>query len=182
VDDDPVEVADDQQRRVFERLAVLQELVVGGGEVLVFALVFPAEAAALPHVGPAFAAAVLRGAALEGEGLTRRISRRRFRVAEHFAEIEEMLLRGRALGERDFAPLGDEFGGRHVARPLLSQATHTAPAAAAPVRQHLSARRDDQRFDLLRRLMTNHDCSLPKNGPNIFRGRLSFENEGTNHT
>ena len=46
-----------EQRRVFEVFAVLQQLLVGGDEVFVLALVFPAEVVAHPDVGPAAAAA-----------------------------------------------------------------------------------------------------------------------------
>ena len=57
VDLEAVEVADDEQRRVLEGLPVLQELVVGGLQVLALALVLPGEVAALPDVGEAVAAA-----------------------------------------------------------------------------------------------------------------------------
>jgi hypothetical protein len=50
-DDEAVEVAGDEERWIFERLAVAEELAVGGVEVGVFAFVFPAEATAPPHVG-----------------------------------------------------------------------------------------------------------------------------------
>ncbi len=66
VDFEAVEVTDNQQRRVFEVFAVLEELAVGGGEVFVFAFVFPAEVAAEPDVGPTLAAFGFVDAALEG--------------------------------------------------------------------------------------------------------------------
>ena len=66
VDLEAVEVADDQQRRVLEVLAVVQELLVGGLQVLVLALVLPGEVAALPDVGEAVPAAGLGDALLEG--------------------------------------------------------------------------------------------------------------------
>ncbi|CAA9574814.1 MAG: hypothetical protein AVDCRST_MAG19-3203 [uncultured Thermomicrobiales bacterium] len=70
-----VEVADDQQRRVLEGVAVELELAVGGGEVGVVPLVLPGEGAALPDVGPALAAGRLGGALLEGEALAGRVRR-----------------------------------------------------------------------------------------------------------
>ena len=57
VDDDALAVADDEQRRVVELQGVVGELLEGGGEVAAGFLVFPAEVAALPDVGPAVAAA-----------------------------------------------------------------------------------------------------------------------------
>ena len=58
MDHEAVEVADDQQRRVLQRLAAIAGAAECGVEVLVLALVLPAEVAALPDVGPAFAAVV----------------------------------------------------------------------------------------------------------------------------
>jgi len=63
---EPVHVGDDEQGRVVERLPVAQELVVGGFQVLVLALVLPGEVALLPDVGPALAAAVFGRPLLEG--------------------------------------------------------------------------------------------------------------------
>jgi hypothetical protein len=65
VDDDALAVADDEQRRVVELQRVVGELLQRGVEVAAGFLVFPAEVAALPDVGPAIAAAGLFGAALE---------------------------------------------------------------------------------------------------------------------
>ncbi|MEJ7697875.1 MAG: hypothetical protein WKF78_14980 [Candidatus Limnocylindrales bacterium] len=50
---DALDVADDQERRVLEVLAVVEELLVGGLEVGPLALVLPGEEAALPDVGEA---------------------------------------------------------------------------------------------------------------------------------
>ena len=52
-DDVAVEIADDQQRRIEQRFAVAEQLLVGFVEVLLLALVFPGEAALFPHVGKA---------------------------------------------------------------------------------------------------------------------------------
>ena len=59
VDDDGREVGDHQQGRVVQRLAVLQQLLVGPVQVGVLALVLPAEAAALEDVGEALLAVQL---------------------------------------------------------------------------------------------------------------------------
>ncbi len=96
-DDEALHVADDQQRRVFERILVEQELLVSLFQILPLALVLPAEEAPLPHVGPPAPAAVLGRAALESEPLARGVGLRRLRVLEQFAEVEEMLLRSRTL-------------------------------------------------------------------------------------
>ncbi len=72
VDLDRLDVGDDEQRRVFQRLAVLEELLVGAVEVGVLALVLPGERAALPHIGPALPAALL------GQRPSRRRSSRRW--------------------------------------------------------------------------------------------------------
>ena len=52
-DDEALEVADDQQGRVEQGLAVAEELLVGLVEVLALALVFPGEAILPPDVGEA---------------------------------------------------------------------------------------------------------------------------------
>jgi hypothetical protein len=111
VDHEPRHVADHQQRRVLQRLPVLEELVVRLLEARAGALVLPGEEAALPDVGPAVAAAVLARAPLEREPVALRIDLRRLRVLEQLAQVEEVLLRRRPLGEVGGAPLGDELGG-----------------------------------------------------------------------
>ena len=60
-------------------------------------------------------AAALGDASLEGEGRAFGVGRGRGGVAEEGAEVEEVLLRGGALGEVDLAPLANEVGRRHVA-------------------------------------------------------------------
>ena len=67
VDADDVHVAHHQQRRVFQVGAVFEKLVIGGVEVFLFALVFPAEEIFFPDIGPAFAAAVLGRAFFKSE-------------------------------------------------------------------------------------------------------------------
>jgi hypothetical protein len=61
----------------------------------------------------AVATAALAGALLEGEEVAPRVDLRRLRVVEQLAEVEEVLLRGGALGQLHPAPLGDEFGEVH---------------------------------------------------------------------
>jgi hypothetical protein len=51
---------------VFQVFAVAQQLLIGGGQVFVLALVFPGEMLAHPDVGPAFAAADYGDAEFEG--------------------------------------------------------------------------------------------------------------------
>ncbi len=113
VDDDALAVADDEQRRVVELQGVVGELLEGGVEVAAGFLVLPAEAAALPDVGPAVAAAGLAGAALEA--VVVRVAR--LGDAEQVAEVVEMGLRAGPLGERVVFPEGDElFRGHGAAR------------------------------------------------------------------
>ncbi len=59
-------VADYEQRGIFEIGAVIEQLLVGGFEVFMLALVFPAEEAALPDVGEALVFADLVDVFLEG--------------------------------------------------------------------------------------------------------------------
>jgi hypothetical protein len=108
VDLDPVDSADDQQRRILKGLPVLEQLLVGRVEVGVLALVFPGEGATLPDVGPAAAAPLRRRAGLEGKGGAGRIRFRRRRMANEVTEIEKMLLRSRPLFQGCVPPLGDE--------------------------------------------------------------------------
>ena len=73
--------------------------------------VLEGKAAALPDIGPAVSPTLLCRAALEAEGVTRRITLRRLRMTGQLTEIEEMLLVGGTLRERDPRPFGDELGG-----------------------------------------------------------------------
>ena len=65
MDDDALDVADDEQRRVLQGRGVDLELLEGLLEVLARALVFPAVAGPLPDIGPAVPAPGLLGALLE---------------------------------------------------------------------------------------------------------------------
>ncbi|MBI2929680.1 MAG: hypothetical protein HYY24_28805 [Verrucomicrobia bacterium] len=113
VDADDVQVAHDQQRRVVEVGAVFEKLVISGPEVFVPAFVFPAKEVLFPNVGPTVAAAVLGRASLKGEPLSFRIGRLRLGVADEFAEVEKMRLRGGALRQVNLAPLGNKICGGH---------------------------------------------------------------------
>ena len=66
-----IEVADDQQGRIFEGESILLELPECGVQVLALAFIFPAEVAALPDVGPTLAATCLRSTALKAVEITR---------------------------------------------------------------------------------------------------------------
>ena len=112
MDDDAFAVADDEQRRVVELQGVIGELLEGGGEVAAGLLVFPAEVAPLPDVGPAVATTGFFGAALEA--VVVRVAG--FGDAEQVAEVVKMGLRPGALGERIVFPGGDELLGRHGGR------------------------------------------------------------------
>ncbi len=116
VDFNAVEVADHEERRVFEVLAVLEELAVGGGEVFVLAFVFPAEVAAHPNVGPAVAALGFSHAAFERIPGAFGVGSGGFGLAQQVAEVEEVLLAGAALGELRGLPFLDEFVGERSSR------------------------------------------------------------------
>ena len=128
-DAEPRHVGDDQQRRVLQRQRVLPQLVESRVQVGAPALVFPGEAMALPHIGPAVAAAVLARPALEAIALARRVGFRRRRLAEQPAQIDEVLLRRRALLQLGRPPLGDERSRRHAA----SDAAASPPSGRAAI-------------------------------------------------
>ena len=73
LDAEDVRVAGDMQRRVFERGGVAGQLFERLVEIALLLLVFPGEKALLPDVRPAFAAAGLRRAFLEGEMVADRV-------------------------------------------------------------------------------------------------------------
>ena len=111
VDDDAVQVADDEDGRTGEGVAVEEELIVSVVQILVLAFVFPAEEILFPDIGEAIAAAVLFRALFKTEGFARGIGLGGRGMPEHPAKVEEMLLRGGAFLELNFSPLGDEFRG-----------------------------------------------------------------------
>jgi hypothetical protein len=95
-----------EQRRVLQRLAVLQELLVGLLQALVRPLVLDGEVALVPDIGPTLAAAQLGRARLEGEELVGRVQRRRRGMVHQRAQVEKVLLVDLALGGCVAAPLG----------------------------------------------------------------------------
>jgi hypothetical protein len=115
VDLEAVEIADDEQRRVFEIFTILQQLLVGSGEIFFLAFIFPPEMAAEPDVGPAGAAIRFMDATFECVPRALGISGGRFGFNEEVAEIEEVLLAGAALRERRALPFTDKFVWGHRA-------------------------------------------------------------------
>jgi hypothetical protein len=92
VDADAVHVGHDQQRRVFERDAILQELRKGFVEVLSRPLIFPGEMALAPDIGPTIAATRLVGPFLEREPFPFGVGGHRIEHAQQGAQIVEMTL------------------------------------------------------------------------------------------
>ena len=111
-DDDAVHVRGDEQGRVFEGAGVAQELVVGLFEVVAAGLVFPAEAAAFPDIGPAAAAGGFLDAFFEGVGGAGGVALRGG-DAEEGAEVDEVRLRAGGLVAGVGLPGGDEGVGGH---------------------------------------------------------------------
>lgn len=108
-DNDAIHVARDEQGRIFEVFAVLEQLIVGGGEVFVFTFVFDGEETAFPDIGPAVAAAGFGGAALEREAVAGGIGLGGRGMAHQRAQVEEVLLCGGTLSEFDGAPFVNEL-------------------------------------------------------------------------
>lgn len=98
VDEVLLRVAGDQQRRIVQRLAVLQKLFIGGAQAFVWAFVLDGETSLEPHIGPAVAAAKLGDARLKGEELVLRVERSRRRMVDPRAQVEKVLLIGLAFG------------------------------------------------------------------------------------
>ncbi len=111
VDDDVFTVANDEQRRVFKLQGVVGELLEGGVQVTAGLLVFPAEVAALPDIGPAVAATGLLGAAFEA--VIFRVTR--LGDAEQVAKVVKVGLRPAPFGELVVFPQGNEGFGGHGA-------------------------------------------------------------------
>jgi hypothetical protein len=132
VDLEPVEVADDQERRVLQGLAVPLELLIGGLEVAVLALVLPAELLLQPDVGPALLAVGRVDALLEGVPTSGRIDVSRLRLAEDSAQVGEVRLAGGPLGQVGGLPASDEVMGRHGGR-LWATGTMMSSALWMPI-------------------------------------------------
>ena len=119
VDDDALQVGDDQQRWVQQRLAVLQKLAIGLVQIGVLSLVFPGEAAHLPDVGETSphprplsrcgGRGETLGAGFEGVPAAGGIGLGRRRLAQQRAQVVEVRLASRALLERGVPPLDDEL-------------------------------------------------------------------------
>ncbi len=114
VDLDPRRVAGQEERRVLEIRPVLIQLLPGGFEVFVLALVLEGEEATLPDVREAVRTAALLGPLLETEELPLRIERRRLPMPHQLAQVEKMLLRRRPFLERRGLPLANEVAGGHL--------------------------------------------------------------------
>ena len=131
-------VADDKQGRVLQRGGVARELDHRLVEVSPALLILPGEIALLPNVRPAVAAARDRGAFFEGEVVAVGVVLGRRRVVEQPAQIQEMLLRRRALGQRMGFPFADEILRRH--RRVVTKENRASSAWGAGNRS--AARRD----------------------------------------
>lgn len=87
VDLDDLHVRDEQQRRVVQRVGVIEQLPVGALQVTVGALVLERKEALLLDVGKAVAAQGLVGARLKGEPLPRGVGLRRRGMPHHTAQV-----------------------------------------------------------------------------------------------
>ena len=114
MDAEPQHVRDDQQRRILQGQRVLPELRESGVQVGALALVLPGEVVALPDVGPAVAAGVLARAALEAVTRAGRVGFGGGWLAQQPAQVDEVLLRRRALLQLRSAPLLDELVRGHA--------------------------------------------------------------------
>ena len=70
-----------------------------------------------PDIGPALAAAGFADAAFEGVEGAFGVGRGGLGLAEHVAQVEEMLLASAPLGKIGSLPLGDEFLRSHTLAP-----------------------------------------------------------------
>ena len=92
------------------RNRTMSETISSGGR---FPLYSPGEVVAFPDVGPAVAAGVLVRAPLKAVRLAGRVRLGRCRLVEQTAQVDEVLLRRRALLQRRDPPLRDEGVRRH---------------------------------------------------------------------
>src|SRR5262249_25939886 len=114
-----------QERRGLQGFAGFQEVGVSGGDGLVFSLVLPLQKATPPHDPPAPSSPVLFGTPLERKPLAAPVGPPGGPMLERLTEVKEVLLRSGAFGQRDLAPLGDEFRDGHVRRPPAAHSTET---------------------------------------------------------
>ena len=104
-----IEVADYELGRVLQVFAILEQLLIGRVQVLVFAFVFPGKEPAHPDVGEAAASGRLGNAFLESVGISFLIHFRGGGLSENLAEADEMLLRRAAFGKRRPLPASYEL-------------------------------------------------------------------------
>lgn len=124
MDFNPVQVRYDPRRRVFERLPVQVQLLIGGCEVRLPTLVLPGEVATIPDVCPAVPAHRFRCAALEGEDFPGRVHVSWRRMTQHSAQVEEMILGSGAFLQFNADPLLLELNGLTVVLLLVSTIRH----------------------------------------------------------
>ena len=113
MDFEAVQVADDEQRRVFQGLAVLQQLLVGGDEILVLPFVFQPKWPRIQTSAQPSPPAVFLTPLFKAVPLSLQVHVRRRGLGEQLAQVEKMLLAGGPLRKVDGLPLGDELGGGH---------------------------------------------------------------------
>jgi hypothetical protein len=92
-----VEVADNQERRVFQRDCVLLKLGKRGAKVATATLILPPKMPALPDIGPPLRTRGLRSTALEAITLSSRIGVSRGGLAKQMTKVDEVFLSSRAL-------------------------------------------------------------------------------------
>ena len=86
--------------------------------VLPLTLVFPGEVMAFPHIRPAVTAGVSASTTFEAVVVAGRVGFGRRQLVQQPAEVDEVLLRRRALLQLGGAPLVDELVRRHGHRPI----------------------------------------------------------------
>lgn len=109
MDNELIHIADDEERRILQIVAVEEQLLVRCFQVFVLALVLPPEMLAHPDIGPAVPAFFLTDAPFKGVPGTLRISLGGLGLSQQFTQIKKVLLAGTAFGERDLLPFIDEF-------------------------------------------------------------------------
>ncbi len=128
-DQEALEVAGDEQRRVVEGQGILLKLCQSGVEVGTLALVLPGEVAFLPDVAPAAPARGLDRPLLEAVVGTAHIDIGGLGLVQQLAHVEEMRLGGLTLAQRRELPTRDEGIGSH--RPAGRQTRLCLPASHA---------------------------------------------------
>ncbi len=133
MDLEPLRVRYDEEWRILQGLVVLQELLVGGVEVFVLALVLDGEAALVPDVSETSATPALLDALLESVEISLGVDLGWRGLAEHGAEIEEVLHVGGSLRERCPRPL--------LRESLRCQRSHDNDATSGKASRLRAARR-----------------------------------------